>query len=78
MNFPVLFLHCLAEPTPGAHVRDPSDGNDAGKNSEQSSLKMLSVQLSWSMICSGKIRTDHAPDSCFNAFSTTDKYTQSA
>jgi hypothetical protein len=39
------FLHCLAEPTPGAHARDPPDGNDAGKNSEQSSLKMLSVQF---------------------------------
>src|SRR6478736_8216790 len=41
MSFPILPLHCLAEPTPVAHVRDPADGNDAGKNSEQSSLKML-------------------------------------
>jgi len=45
MSFPILPLHCLAEPTPVAHVRDPSDGNDAGKNSEQSSLKMLSEQF---------------------------------
>jgi hypothetical protein len=29
----------------GAHVRSPPERNDAGKNSEQSSLKMLSEQF---------------------------------
>src|ERR1700704_3418887 len=48
------FLHCLVEPTPGAHARDPLEGNDAGKNSEQSSLKMLSVQF--------RLKRHHAAD----------------
>jgi hypothetical protein len=42
MSFPILLLHCCAA---GAHARDPPEGNDAGKNSEQSSLKMLSEQF---------------------------------